>query len=363
MNISIFAWLSSAFLALMVVFDRLMIGDCYRNQPNQAWFISSVGGVALGLFATALAWVFVVNTSPDTSFTGLWSITISLFWPYGLLMVIAGGLTMQVLYYYFQTFIPEDGHAVNEAGIAMWLASSPLWIFATLALLQTAGIQIPLLAGLGNAVISWKFGLLLLLSVIALMQFEKASQGNNTSWSKLLNSRYLRAVLLIQVFTVGYTLVLSGVLRTFHDDLEVTLALLPLYILGFGTGIVHMFVSRTSQIKFRSNWRRLKLFVVPIMLAEIAGIMVFFLEFFALSELDPTLVNLIIGAHVVLVFGLMWILRRLKVRMDRDGVRHYKVCGLPIKAKKISSAPPTLEQIFWLTIGLIALGGCIVLVT
>lgn len=366
MNISIIiACLSSLCLALMIIFDRLLIGDCYRNQPKQAWVVSSVCGMVMGIFSTVLIWVFMSVANTDYTLSIFFISTIDLLFPYGLFVLLAGMMAMQVLYHYFHTFIPEKGRSVNETAVAMWLASSPIWIFIVIAILQYSEIEMGFLSGIEKAVVTWEFGFLLLLSVSTLVQFEKVSQGNKFTFVNFFYSRYIRSVVLIQVYTVGYVLILSGVLRDFADDFVATMSLLPWYFLGFGTGMVWLFFSRSERDKLYRNKRRLLCFLVPILLAEVIGMLVFFFEFFALSAVDPTLVNLIIGFHVILVFFLMLGLRFLRLHMHRNKIRRYWFCGFRIKSSRLPTSHDRcffLREFFWFLVAVVMLGACIVYV-
>lgn len=352
--VSAAAWLSSLCLAVMIVFDRLMVGDCYRNQPNQAWLVSSVGGSAIGLVATMISWTYVSMTSGPTLQTLLQTL-VELAYPHGVLMAVAGAIAVQVLYHYFHAFISKDGLEVNETAIAMWLASSPVWIFASVVLIQYSDLPLYNLTGLDKAEASWQFGTLMLLSVVGLVCFELAGQqGKNGLWT-IIRSRYIRSILFILVFTVAYTLILSGVTRSFDDNLTETLALLPWYFLGFAAGLRILF-SKTDRIKLRNNWRRLRKFGGLILVAEIVGALVFFLEFFALSGLDPTLVNMIIAAHVIPVFLMNVGLGKLRLNMQRNNVQRYRFMGMRFLAHKLPRAKESIiPETAWLVLVLATL--------
>lgn len=66
-------------MALMIVTDRLMIGDCYRNSASQAWFVSSLAGGVFGLMFTASAWVAAVVFGQAESLVDLLAIAIEHF--------------------------------------------------------------------------------------------------------------------------------------------------------------------------------------------------------------------------------------------------------------------------------------------
>ena len=96
--------LSSFFMALMIVTDKLMLSQCYENQPKQAWFISSLAGSVFGLTLTFLMWVAVAIISPNGTFGMIFFASIDLFFWNGLAIMLAGVLGIQILYHYFNCF-------------------------------------------------------------------------------------------------------------------------------------------------------------------------------------------------------------------------------------------------------------------
>ena len=348
-------WLSSLSLALMVIFDRLMVGDCYRNRPEQAWFVASVSGTLFGLTATGIAWLLA-----PAPLAVLWTTTVDLLWPYGLLVTLAGACAVQVLRHYFQAFVPENGGEVNEAAIAMWLASTPLWIFSTIIGLTLLETELET-AYFEHAEVSGWFALAVATAVLGFSQFERSGAASNNP----LRPRYYRAIVLVLTFSVLYTLILSAVLHRVGDGLITTLALLPFYWIGFGAG-VRVLTNQTERQKLRRNWRRIKVFWFPIVVAETIGMAVFFFEFFGLSEVDPTLVNLIIGAHVAVVYLAMNGLRLLRRRLERQGIRRIWLLGLRFSARRLPqtvSGGRLWRELSWLTLALIALAGGLYLVS
>ena len=349
---------SSLSLALVVIFDRLMVADCYRNRSDHAWVVSSLAGSAFGLVATGLGWVGLAMAT-ETTFGSLVESAAALWPDRGWLMLLSGALAIQVTRHYFRLFAPPDGGAaVNETAIAMWLATTPIFIYASVALLQAAGLDRGLLAGLDEATVSWGFGALVLLTVFALLRFEAVS-GDGGDGSSV--ERFTQIVLLLGT-TVVYTLILSAVLLPSDTDTEAAMVLLPLYWLGFAAGGRVLLVERERH-DFRRNWRRVKRFIVPIAIAEVFGMAMFLSEYFALGAADPTLVNLIISAHVLLVFLLALRLARVREVMEAEGVRRRWFLGVRLIQRRLPERQPSIKpQVLWLSVSVLGLASTILVV-
>ena len=271
-------------------------------------------------------------------------------------MVVSGALAIQVTRHYFRLFAPTDGAApINETAIAMWLASTPIFIYIAVSALQVSGLDRGVLTGLDEANVSWTFGLLVLLTVAALLRFEAAST-NDEDGSAL--THYTQVALLLGT-TVAYTLILSAVLLPAGTDLEETMVLLPLYWVGFAAGGRILLVERERN-DFRRNWRRVKRFIIPIAVAEVFGMAMFFSEFLALGAADPTLVNLIISAHVLLVFLMVLRLVHIRESMAAAGVRRRWFLGVRLVQRRLPErVSPIRPQLIWLAISIIGLSSAI----
>ena len=342
---------SSLSLALVVIFDRLMVADCYRNRPDHAWLVSSLAGSGFGLLATTFGWVAMAVTT-DSSFGSLLDEAASLWPSRGWLMVMAGALAIQVTRHYFRLFAPVDGsQAVNETAIAMWLASTPLFIYATVALLQVAGFDSGLLAGLEEAQVSWTFGALVLGTVLALLRFETVSGDADGA----TNVEHHVQIVFLLATTVSYTLILSAVLLPSGTDAEAAMVLLPLYWVGFAAGGRVLLITNERR-DFRRNWRRMKRFLVPIAVAEVFGMAMFFSEYFALGAADPTLVNLVISAHVLLVFAIALRLARIRESMAAAGIRRRWLLGVRLIQRRLPERQTSIKpQLGWLSLSLVGL--------
>jgi hypothetical protein len=99
---------SAVSLEFMLIFDRVMLSDCNRGRPRQAWLVSSILGSLFGLVATAFVWI-ASSTNPDNSLSLLSRTFFDQFWPNGFLMLIAGAITVQSLTHYFNLF-SSAGH-------------------------------------------------------------------------------------------------------------------------------------------------------------------------------------------------------------------------------------------------------------
>ncbi len=342
---------SSLSLALVVIFDRLMVADCYRNRPDHAWLVSSLAGSGLGLAATAIGWG-VLSVSTPSTIDSLTEAAGSLWPDRGWLMVMAGALAIQVTRHYFRLFAPVDGSdAVNETAIAMWLATTPVFIYLAVALVQLAGLDTGLLAGLDEATVSWVFGALVVITVLALLKFEAAS-GEQEGRTGV--ERYIQLVYLLTT-TVAYTLILSAVLLPAGTDVEAALVLLPLYWVGFAAG-GRVLLVKQERVAFRRNWRRVKRFLVPIAVAEVFGMAMFFSEYLALGVADPTLVNLVISAHVLLVFLMALRLAQIRQSMAAAGIRRRWFLGVRLIQRRLPERSTSIKrQVMWLTTSLVGL--------
>jgi hypothetical protein len=170
-----------------------------------------------------------------------------------------------------------------------------------------------------------------------------------------------RQVVLLLASTVVYTLALSAALRPVEATPGAVLSLLPLYWVGFAAG-GRAALSGEERVAFRRNWRRLKRFRIPILVTELVAMFVFFTEYFALGAADPTLVNLVISAHVVVVFLVSWYLARLRHRMEAAGVRRLWVLGLRLSRHRLpEGGGDRRRQLAWLSASLAGLAGCIYL--
>lgn len=319
---------SSLCLAFTIIFDRLMVGDCYRNMPAQAWLVSALAGSFYGLVATAICWVAYAGVT-GIGIASLANRAIALALPNGLVMLGAGAITVQTMCHYFRLFVPERGQDVNETAVALWLSSSPLFIFISIYALNSFGVQIAGFDGLAAANISLKFGVAVAVVVLAFVLFEKYDGGdagrgrmNYAEVGKMLGC------------IVAYTLIIAATVNQTGFGTTEALALQPYYWFGFLAG-ARVWLKPSCRADFKANWKRLRKFLRVIGIVEVLGMSVYFLEVFALSDVDPTLVNLIIGGHVTVVFLFGVALGFLRRRMQAHHQKRQWLFGLRFVQHKL----------------------------
>lgn len=332
------AVLSSISLSLMVVFDRLMMGDCYGKKPDRAWLVSSIAGATFGLFATGITWALYSVLSPAV-LSDLFTQAINLFYPYGLLMVIAGAINSQVLRHYFRLFIPDKNNYVNETAIAMWLASIPIFLFLAIYVINLLPVDNSILDGLAEANVSIQFGIILALAVLSMLVFEYSGGGMESFRLTRLNE-VGKLILTI----VLYSLIISAILRSDMGGVETTLALQPYYWIGY-LAALRLLVMKNQRADMLTSWPNIKLYIYVIIVAEVIGMLVFYFEFFALSDLDPSLVNLIIGAHMLFVFAFTLMFMRYGRYLDKQGIQSVSVFGARFSRREFPSENITVFRI------------------
>lgn len=316
--------MGSICLALMVTFDRLMVGDCYQGKPNQAWFVSSAAGSLLGLVLTSFVWCGLIISGNIDSFQSLVTTAVGLAESKGILMMIVGGLSVQVLLHYFRCF----GEEANSAAVAAWLASTPIFIF--LAFFVTSLFTGSFLTALTEPL--WIVGVIL--ATMGLVAFEKLSSGSDLKVKKT----YQKELAYMLFFNVLYAIILKQVLTSVKEspisDVEI-FALLPFYWIGFAAG-TRVILKNGEWSTFKSNWRkRLKHFLIPIVIVEVVGMLVFFFEYLGISKLDPVFVNIIIGAHIFLVYTFDLSLGKVRKWMAEKGVQKLYVAGIRLQQQKL----------------------------
>ncbi len=342
------ALVGSLCLAVMIVFDRLMMGDCYKNSPDHAWFISSSAGATFGLLATILTWLVYSNFT-ETTLSDIFTTAINLFWPHGLLMIVVGVINIQVMRHYFRLFIPDRNEQVNETSVAMWLSAVPIFIFLTTYILSFTIFNNSFLSGISQVNLSIPFGLSVLLAAVAMMSFEY-----NTGGREAFRTERISEIAKMVSCIVAYTLLSSALLRSEESNIISTLALQPFYWIGFAAGVRVMF-SHSRRSLFSSNWPRIKLFLLPIFIVEVIGTGVYYFEFLALSGADPTLVNLITGAHIIPVFLLSLYLYSVRKNMERAALNHQWVFRLSLRRDLLPDKKLTMSRLVLFIIVVITL--------
>jgi hypothetical protein len=280
------AIISAVCLAVMVILDQLMMKDIYNNSPAQAIIVSSVGGTIFGLVSTFIWWIIDPNT-----FTILAQNALLWLYPYGLLIVIAGGISSQVLHQYFICFSKNaDGNIV-----ASWLAATPIFVYITVLVLEA----LDLLHSESLYSISTIAGVLL--TTVGLHALERVSSANQIEPAKYQSNLVMFLVLsVIYIILIDWTLDTGAVVLGVSTS-TLTITLLPWFWIGFLYG-ARTALNKEHRAAFRANWSTVKQFALPILFLEVIGMYVFFFEFVGLGELDPVSIALITGLHAVVVW-------------------------------------------------------------
>ncbi|KXK00082.1 MAG: hypothetical protein UZ19_OD1000238 [Parcubacteria bacterium OLB19] len=346
--------LSSFFSALMVIYDRLMITDCYQNKPDQAWFVSSLLGTTLGLLFTAVVWAGVYFFSDSN----LFNLLSEIWYPYGLWMLLAGILSIQAMRHYFRTFIPEKNDAdINETAISMWMAATPIFVLFVVVLINYSGLNIGIFTNLDQANISWLFILATILATVGIIGFERASSDDEAVFGRKI---YFREIGYMLFHFVLYTLIIFSVTQELGKNYEnltlVSLALLPLYWLGFAYGL-KLFLKSDFRKSFRENFANIKYFASPILIAEITGALLYFFMFIGLGDLDPTLANLIFAGHIIIVFILNLALKRLYASLLEKGIDTWRLFGFTMTLNSLpkNGTAHLSTEIFFLIVALLGI--------
>jgi len=270
----------------MLILDRLMMKDTYDNSPAQAIIISSVGGTIFGLLSTFIWWTI----GPD-SLSVYAGNAISWLYPYGLLVMVAGVLSSQVLHQYFVCFSKK----IDSNVIASWIAATPVFVYIAMIGLEQTNII------LGESLYSISTLGGVLLTTLGLYCLEKSSTCKTNG-----QDTYHINLLMFLVLSVIYIILIDWTLETGSSILAVstttfTMSLLPWFWVGFLYG-ARTALKKKHRDKFKTNWPKVRMFLLPIFVLEIIGMYVFFFEFIGLGELDPLTVALITGLHAVVVW-------------------------------------------------------------
>jgi hypothetical protein len=327
------AFTSSLSLAVMISLDRVMMGDVYRNRPDHAWFVSSVLGAGFGAVATLC--LIALSGMSGSGLSAAAGGAAPIDWTDRALMAVAGALSAQVLRHYFNLFIPKSGDHPNETSIALWFASTPVFIFFVLLAIRQAALLGDLtIGGLALANTSLSFGLLVVASVAALACFEIYDVRDEE------RSRDRRRDIFLMIgFEIAYALLVSAVLRREGVTPQQTLTLQLFYWLGFAAG-ARVLASRAFRRAARSSWRRLSKFAGFILLIEVLGMGVYLFDYFALSAVDPTTVKVVTGSHVAGVFVISLLLSGLGARLRANGVRRLWFLGLRLTTARLPTTRP-----------------------
>jgi len=329
------AFISSVSISLMIIFDRLMVNDCYDKKPGLAWFVSSVVGGVLGFFVTGIVWLSYYLFSN----VNLVELLKDIWYPYGLWMILAGAFVAQYLRYYFRVFIPEnDTDDINETGIAMWLASSPVFIILAIMLANSLGINFGIFQGLEKVNTTPLFILGVLITTVGLVAFEKVGNAKLHEEGRKV---YAKKITIMMLFIVIYTLIVSSVMLTlgnlYSNMTAIAFAVLPFYWIGFSIGAL-LYTKSSFRTEVKNSWSSMTYFVIPIFVAEIIGMSIFFFEYIGLSGVDPTLVNLILSTSVLLVYFLNYILKNIRTKIEKTGAKTWNFLSFTVSIDALPKA-------------------------
>ena len=326
--------LSALFLTLMVIADRLMIGDCFDDKPVDAWIVSSVAGTLLGLGATALAWV-LVSIFSEITISSLLNVLYQLAVPYGLLILSAGVLSILTLKYYFQCFSVGG----ESTAIAGWLAATPIFVLTIVSVIWQLQVNFAFLDSvyLESINTSVDFVVLSIIATLALIAFEIFT---NSSDSVEKRGNYVLPLALMVIFNATYAVIIhisiSNAIQFINaPDYTILLGVLPYYWLGFTIGMIPL-LSASVRSTFQDSWNvRIYRYLPAVLATEVIGMLVFFTEFFGLGTLDPTFVSVIIGSHIVAVYATMKYLSLVRNRLEAANHGQLSIFGMSISTHRL----------------------------
>lgn len=320
--------MSAICLALMLTTDPIMVGDCYKNKPNQAWFVTSVLGSLTGLMITCLVWYGAVCMGEVASISVLISTAKNFAFGRGIAMLVVGGLSGQLLLYYFRCF----GNKASSATVAMWLATTPVFVHIIMFLIT---IFVPI-DGVATTSVNPMFAIGVVMATMGIVWFESITGSDDERASIAKENR--KDLIMLLVLSVISVILLKQVLHPSEgkpDELVEVLALMPFYWIGFGAG-ARVILKSEERKTFKLNWkRRVKYFILPIIFTEVFGMLVFFFEYLGLTELDPALVSVISGASVFMVYGINIKLGRMKREMEVRNIHRRYFMGVRLLARKL----------------------------
>lgn len=276
----IFTIVSAVFLALTVIADKLMIGDFYEGSRDKAWFVTSLLGSLFGLCATFTAWIVFGSPSTDELFVALlWEESGQLA-----VGVLLGGVLVSLM---LRSYFTCMSSSVMSIMVAVAIAITPIFVFATELTL------------IGNA---WQplHYMSVLLAVSGFIAFE-ILENQGTQWRLRLNPHLIAVVAFGTAYLVLIDYTLPKIESLFAvSETQAVIAALPYYWIGFAFGTLTILRNEVRSFVLRM-WRRPH-FIGLVIALELTGMFFYFFEVFGLSGLTATLVALITGAHIVLVW-------------------------------------------------------------
>ncbi len=294
------ALLSSLSYAIANITDALLIGDCYNHRRSQPLFISCVLGAIMGSALTiVLMRVYDVPLTPIFQ-TGLWS-------------CVLGVMVGLSLLHYFTAFSSSEK---SPTEIAAYISATPIAVLVVSWVVFAAGIP---MAGNDFSLqqVLWVLlgGIGLMLFSIANGKFSDSKDVNTLHRSRRYRLHLFLLLLWGGIYYVGFSIVLQYAQTSFvgesNPELLATLSVLPYFWVGLLlVGLADM-IRPGEASAFVTNAHTIKRYFPYIILVEVFGMLVFFFEILALSFIRPEIVSIVVGGHIVLVWMVGILLRRL----------------------------------------------------
>jgi len=134
---------------------------------------------------------------------------------------------------------------------------------------------------------------------------------------------------------------------------------MPIYWIGYGVTGLSGLLRRKNRQDVYAVWGNLVRYRYVIIIAEIVGALVYLFEVQAFHELRPEMVNLIIGANVVVVFSLSLLLAGKRRRLEAGGHETFRALGITVKTTNLPDTVVSRKKVLWLILVLLALGAAI----
>ncbi|MFT7644423.1 MAG: hypothetical protein ACI9BF_000066 [Candidatus Paceibacteria bacterium] len=293
---TLLASIGAAFIALTLVFDKLTLGDFYKESTKTAWFVSSVLGSVIGLTATFIGWLLF--SDPQTIIGHVFELVNGHVYLL-ILSVLVGTIAALALLSYFYCF--ATGSVSTTVGIV--IAATPIFVFVTQKIFFSENwllfeVVSVVLTVIGILIYEWleKEDL----------EDEPGEEGEAVEASAGRSTFFNLPVITLILFSTFYLVLIDWVLSTIVitanvTAIEASFIALPFYWLGFGVGIINLGFNEVRSFLSSESLRRVH-FIFLIFAIEIIGAGFYFFEQLAIAELDVTLATLIIGAHVVAVW-------------------------------------------------------------
>ena len=334
-----FAILSGLSLAVAVIFDKLfMSGDCYKGSATTPFFVSTVFGSVLGLVGTGLGWVLFYD--PFVTFDDSIALLAQMPLEVGCI-ALAGSLCGNVLRNYFICF-----NHINPTVIALCLAIIPVFVFFSTVFID-------------GSTITWSHGISIFCAVSGLVFLEFFSPASEDNSERQQSIRKYVSLVLLNGLSVGYILLLYYTNRR----IALTADIAPIYATSlslpyFWIGVCCAGITALRQADVRrylDSIPQIPRYISIIIALEVIGASVYQFEAFGLAESDATLVQLIIGSNVIII----WFFDRyLGSRgKDKTATGYITVFGIQVALDQIEERPSLPMLMLQICAIVLSLGG------